>query len=170
MYHPFFSCHFADLEQEIKPITSGLRLAVVYYVIWSGSGQAPSSHFEPTNLDSLRDAILGWDRPSSLLAYGLEHQYTEAGVAVKGFAALKGQDFLIGQALVAANQSLPTSQQLRCHLAFASRENSYYGDGDYYDRYSDWTLNQSESSIDRWYSHLGQELPEWILRWLRLEL
>jgi hypothetical protein len=39
-----FAVHFADVEHEVQPITSGCRLVVVYNLVWTGSAaQAPST-------------------------------------------------------------------------------------------------------------------------------
>ena len=39
-----FAVHFADVEHEVKLVTSDCRLVVVYSLVWTGGPQAPTAH------------------------------------------------------------------------------------------------------------------------------
>ena len=43
-----FAVHYADVEHEVKPVTSGRRVAAIYNLVWTGA-RAPTS-------DNVRDA------------------------------------------------------------------------------------------------------------------
>ena len=93
---------YADVSHEVKPITSGHRLVLTYNLIHTGDGQ----NFSLTALgdQTLRmRAVLGkWPKAAgsstapALLAYKLDHQYTEACLKLN---CLKGKDLARVRAL-----------------------------------------------------------------------
>ena len=96
-----FAAFYADCEHEIRPVTSGFRLALVYNVTLEKSTPSITA---PTNRERIAEAarLLGrWSKQSqtapdskddsipSKLAVLLDHQYTQSGLTRN---ALKGTD------------------------------------------------------------------------------
>jgi len=100
-----FAAFYADCVHEVRPITSGCRLALIYNLIRQGSPQAarpPSYDAEQDRVAALlhrwvRDEA-GGDEPGKLI-YPLEHVYTPAEL---GFDALKNADAARAAVLAAA--------------------------------------------------------------------
>jgi hypothetical protein len=92
---------YADCIHELRPVTAGNRICLVYNLVREGGGlPAP----DPTDaVDALADALrayatggAGWP---TKLAFALEHHYTPKGLS---FAGLKNGDRAAAAALVAA--------------------------------------------------------------------
>jgi hypothetical protein len=142
-FHTQFAAFYADCEHEIRPVTSGFRLALVYNLALAKSRRkitAPSSSQQIAEvarvLGQSRDRGQtpdgAGDAPGPLkLAVLLDHQYSEAGLA---FDALKGIDRARADALFAAARQAgwDASLALVTHWQSGSAEPS----GDYgYRRY-----------------------------------
>ena len=70
-----YCAHYADVEHEVEPLTSGQRLAVVYNIVWTGDRvAAPSlSHGEAVKRSVL--VLQEWDSiQHPVLAMPLEHK------------------------------------------------------------------------------------------------
>ncbi|KIJ69261.1 hypothetical protein HYDPIDRAFT_81166 [Hydnomerulius pinastri MD-312] len=101
---------YTDVVHEVKPITSGYRLALSYNLIHTSRGVLPS----PPNIDSaistVRKNFSRWagDRyyeTGNMVIYLLSHQYSEANVK-EGATALKGRDaHLIAQVRDVADET-----------------------------------------------------------------
>lgn len=90
---------YTDVMHEVKPITSGYRLALSYNLIHTSASvprpTLPNMHAAVSNL---RHILRKWhheayaeDVETNLIAYLLKHQYSQANLSV-GAAALKGED------------------------------------------------------------------------------
>jgi hypothetical protein len=89
---------YTDVMHEVKPITSGYRLALSYNLIHTSQGiprpMLPNMH---SALTFLRSVLRRWDKGGydnaantpQLVAYLLEHQYSEVNLKA---GALKGED------------------------------------------------------------------------------
>ncbi len=130
-----FAAFYADCMHEVRPITAGCRLTLIYNLLRRGKGPTP----EPPNYDDQQAEVVAllrrWaaelenpdsDAPLKLL-YCLEHVYTEAEL---GFEALKGAD--VAKVAVLAD----AAKQADCdaHLALVSiwESGSAEYNGDYY--------------------------------------
>ncbi|MPZ16978.1 MAG: hypothetical protein GEV06_03540 [Luteitalea sp.] len=90
-----FAAFYADCEHEVRPITSGNRVCLVYNLMQQRTGKhrrtltAPCYETEVTALaTALQDGFAAPDA-SAKLTWLLEHQYSPAGLS---FAGLKGAD------------------------------------------------------------------------------
>ena len=128
-----FAAFYADCIHEVRPVTEGYRLALIYNLTRRGSRQLP----KPPNYDreqqTIQTLLKKWviaprlpaDGEPEKLIYTLEHAYTPAEL---GFGSLKGADAGIAEVVIAA------TQQSGCdvHLALISIEESgsaeYTGD------------------------------------------
>ena len=130
-----FATFYADCMHEVRPITAGCRLTLIYNLLRRGKDPAP----EPPNYDDeqakvtalLREWAAELAQPDSTaplkLLYCLEHVYTEAEL---GFDTLKGAD----TATVAVLADAAKQSDCDVHLALVSiweTGNAEYN-GDYY--------------------------------------
>lgn len=93
-----WAAFYADCRHELRPLTAGVRLALVFNLCRDGALGAPA------RADAVRDvarALRGWKREA--LVWVLEHRYTEAGLEPGG---LKGPDAGRAQVLLEAAESL----------------------------------------------------------------
>jgi hypothetical protein len=133
-----WAAFYADCLHELRPVTEGYRLALVYNLLRTGKGTPPSPpdrRPEVTQVAKLlsqwSDALLGkLESPlPSKLAYILEHRYTPDSLS---FSALKNADSASADVVKAA------AREARCslYLAMVSIEESgsaEYSGGGYYD-------------------------------------
>jgi hypothetical protein len=90
---------YTDVRHEVKPITSGYRLALSYNLIHSSRGvPKPSLPDMNTALARLRHVLRKWrkgtyefDADRDIIASLLKHEYSEANLAC-GAKTLKGED------------------------------------------------------------------------------
>jgi hypothetical protein len=108
---------FADCEHEVKPVTSGYRLALVYNVTVQGARvPAPPALCAPA-VERVTAGLRNWEalmaqqcqpesvpRTPSCLVFMLEHKYTEADVAP---SRLKGKDRTRAEVLARAVAATP---------------------------------------------------------------
>lgn len=87
---------YTDVTHEIKPITSGHRLALSYNLIHTTQSLRPALSMNKTFTDKVRAVLTAWNEhlekgshvPEKLL-YLLDHQYSQANLRA---SALKGSD------------------------------------------------------------------------------
>ena len=96
-YRAQYLSFYADCEHEIRPITVGYRLALVYNLI----SEVEGDHIAPPSraglIADMQEALDLWNiTPNSQdrIVYMLEHRYTEDGL--KKISQLKGADRAVG--------------------------------------------------------------------------
>ncbi len=143
-YDYSYAAWYADVTHEVKPVTSGYRLVLIYNLIQTNPAVrllAPTSICTISKLkailpywnDACEEGLEGIPR---FLIYKLSHKYTEAALS---FASLKGSDHTKVQLLKEASKG----QDFTLYLAHAKKEvlgecdeAECYGYG-YYGGYSD---------------------------------
>ncbi len=97
-----FAAFYADCEHEVRPITQGNRVCLIYNLLQKGAGAktkplaAPLYASELTAAAKMLGEGFGRKGGPAKLAWLLEHQYSPAGLS---FAGLKGADKALGQVL-----------------------------------------------------------------------
>eukprot|EP00029_Vermamoeba_vermiformis_P004972 TRINITY_DN1599_c0_g3_i2.p1 TRINITY_DN1599_c0_g3~~TRINITY_DN1599_c0_g3_i2.p1 ORF type:complete len:554 (-),score=61.78 TRINITY_DN1599_c0_g3_i2:733-2394(-) len=128
-YNTSYVSFYADCKHEIKPVTSGHRLALVYNVISLSKGHLPSPTSNNVTFMAMR-YLKRWTRldngPSKVL-FVLHHQYTPAGLSVQ---VLKNQDRAIAQMLQEAIKGLNFEMYLGL-LDYTKSGGAEGYDGDY---------------------------------------
>ncbi|EPQ57749.1 hypothetical protein GLOTRDRAFT_56168, partial [Gloeophyllum trabeum ATCC 11539] len=123
---------YTDVTHEVKPITSGYRLALAYNLMHTTTAVGPALPSTDATADSLRHILRSWkhnqkneDKASapSKLVYLLEHRYGQEGL--KG-SSLKGKDAHI---LSLLNR---LAEEQGFHIGLASVECHVTGCGDDY--------------------------------------
>ena len=135
---------YTDVIHEVKPVTSGYRLAVSYNLVNTMPGipppQLPDMHSAVSAVEGIfrKWRKSGYDNPdfSGTIAYLLDHQYSEAGLE---FAALKGKD-----ATLISNIRGAAEKQGIC-LRLGLLEYVVSGDAEV-DMYSDYCDEREDSS------------------------
>ena len=85
---------YTDVMHEIKPITSGFRLALSYNLVHTTTALRPALATNASLMDKLSRVLLAWrddahGRAPEKILYLLEHKYSEANLRA---GALKGAD------------------------------------------------------------------------------
>ena len=99
-----FAAFYADCEHEVRPVTEGYRLSLVFNLcLRAGDTDTPRTAPDyAQQVDRLAKRLAAWGRgqdASEKLAWVLEHEYSEAGLS---FDALKNRDAALARILVAA--------------------------------------------------------------------
>ncbi len=120
-----FAAFYADCVHEVRPVTEGCRLVLVYNLIRQGTGQPLEPPAYDTEEARVTDVLRRWvarqdapaeDAPRKLI-YPLEHVYTPAEI---GFGSLKNADAARAAVLVVA----AARAQCDLHLALITIEES----------------------------------------------
>lgn len=102
-----FAAFYADCVHEVRPLTSGYRLALIYNLIRTGPGQLPEPPAYDEEAARVTELLCQWasawgspktDAPDKLI-YPLEHAYTPAEI---GFGGLKNADAAVAAVLLVA--------------------------------------------------------------------
>ena len=152
----FASAFYADCTHELLPVTEGLRLCLVYNLLWASSGPlpAPVDHSaQREELGRLGARLVAAEAASPrVLGVLLEHKYTETNL---GFGALKGRDRSVVDTLRAARAAAAGQPAFDVSLVLIQRQMT--GDCDcWYDgsrrgrscRYGSYSSDDDEELIE----------------------
>ena len=121
---------YADCEHEIRPVTEGHRVCLVYNLLLTGDKaiptEAPDYAAEVAAIATELEARCREPGTSGKLVWVLEHDYSEAGLS---FGTLKNVDAAIGRVLAAA------AERADCALHAAILHVEEYGTA-WYDGYA----------------------------------
>ncbi len=159
-----FAAFYADCVHEIRPITAGCRLTLVYNLLRTGKQALPKPPNYQAEQQRVTELLRIWagaliaearDGSPEKLIYLLEHAYTRAEL---GFDALKNADAAVADVLVAA------AEQAECEIYLAlvsieetgTAEHTYYGG-----RKRRWSNDDDEDfEIDEVYER-EENVSEW---------
>jgi hypothetical protein len=132
---------YADCEHEIKPVTDGYRVCLVYNLAIAGKKQPVAPRHAPAiekAAQLLKQLFASPSLELNKLAVPFRHQYTQAGLDPRH---LKGSDRATAEVLARACKSL----DYQCNIALLTHYQS--GDVDYD------TLDYGQSWGERWSRH-----------------
>jgi hypothetical protein len=94
-----YAAWHADVTHEVKPITSGNRLVLIYNLIQKSSRPIPTASTSTDSKSRLKQVLAGWNSTCSrqhpdiprMLAYKLAYKYSKASLS---FDSLKGSDHI----------------------------------------------------------------------------
>jgi predicted 2-oxoglutarate/Fe(II)-dependent dioxygenase YbiX len=130
-----FAAFYADCVHEVRPVTTGCRLTLVYNLRFLDKRRPPKAPDYGAERGRVADLLRSWpaaaDAPDKLIL-PLEHAYTPAELS---FGTLKGADAGIASVLVAA----AAEADCDLHLALVSIEESGSAEhtGDWEEEYGD---------------------------------
>ena len=154
-----FAGFYADCLHEVRPVTAGCRLVLIYNLIRPGDSELPQPPAYDTQVDRVAELLGRWAAQRSTggdaacpqkLIWPLEHAYT---LAEMRFSTLKLADAAVGSVLLAAAQRA-SCQVLLAFLTLAENGAAEYaysprsGRGAYYAA-DDGDLEAGEV-FDRW--------------------
>lgn len=129
-----FAAFFADCRHEVRPVTAGYRLTLIYNLIRTSQGEQPKPADYSNEQQQAAELLHDWAKakqqgdghlPEKLI-YPLEHAYSPAEIS---FATLKNADAAVAEVLVAA----AADSDCEISLALLSLEEEggaeYYGYG-----------------------------------------
>ncbi|TCD68486.1 hypothetical protein EIP91_010661 [Steccherinum ochraceum] len=117
---------YTDVTHEIKPVTSGYRLALTYNLIHTTTSLRPALTHDLEFPKQVRPVLEAWQRdggkaaPEKILCL-LTHQYSQANISASDLKGVDAQKI----ALLA-----PLASELGFHLGFATIENHLWGCAD----------------------------------------
>lgn len=146
-----YAAFYADCQHEIKPVTAGYRICLVYNLAAVGKKQpaAPQNGvFVEQAAELLKELFADPASSPEKIAIPFKHQYTEAGLDPQ---QLKGADRARADVLVRAAQLL----DYPCHLALLTHwqsgdvDDETWGYDDYRSRrYDRWSYDDDEAEED----------------------
>ncbi|XP_028404726.1 uncharacterized protein LOC114527259 isoform X2 [Dendronephthya gigantea] len=117
-----YAAHYSDCEHEVTEITSGYRLALVYSLCWSATGEPPSAAASPELIQRIAAIIpTVCTEKRKRFVWFLAHRYSSAGLSGNGKSALKGHDACVVNVLQAANEVLPDEKKFEFYVAVVTR-------------------------------------------------
>ena len=138
---------YADCEHEVRPVTGGYRVCLVYNLIQSRAGKgtrplaAPSNHAEmEAAAGILRATFAARDAPAKL-AWLFKHEYSPAGLS---FAGLKGEDAVLAKTLRRAAETADCA----VHLGIVHIEETGPAEPDYSDYSGGWGYDDDGADED----------------------
>ncbi|CAL4121567.1 unnamed protein product [Meganyctiphanes norvegica] len=151
----YFTAFFADCEHELKEVTAGQRLVLIYNLL----NKNPHSTFNPHKEDNIksnnnqnfmsimRNSVQKWkadNKGPRYLALKLDHLYTNANTS---FKKLKGKDKIIADALCSC-------EDIKVYLATINKNSMHWGG---YARPKPKPKPIDDDTPDIWYS-----LDDWL--------
>ena len=128
-----FAAFYADCEHELREVTSGYRLCLVYNLVYKGKGAQPVPADNRVHIKKAVACMREWDAHSSdsdapeKVAFVLEHQYCSDSLSFNG---LKNVDRARANVLLSAQRKVKFDLYLTTmtwnHIHGASYD-SYYG-------------------------------------------
>jgi predicted 2-oxoglutarate/Fe(II)-dependent dioxygenase YbiX len=131
-FHPPFVAFYADCYHEVKPVTSGYRINLIYNLSIADREKKPLLSEQSKVIEDIGSAIQKWKQESGenpILTYLLEHSYTEQNISLSN---LKHGDFAKASVLLNAAEQ----NDCQAFLCLATYYRTSYGETAYYGRYS----------------------------------
>jgi len=166
-----YAAFYADCEHEVRPVTKGYRVCLVYNLVQKKGKNSPATPDHRPETAAAVKILQSWadsDEKPDKLVYLLEHQYTQASLS---FAGLKNSDAARARIL----QEAAARTGCAVHLGIVHIEESgwaeYNGDYHHYRRRWDEDEEEEDSSefeigevcdgryfIDQWRNAADEEV------------
>lgn len=107
LFHPHFITFYADCHHEVKPITSGYRICLVYNLAIANRKRQPRLAQQSKIIEDVNYLLQEWvnqKQDNPILCYLLEHSYSERNLSI---ANLKNGDFAKAKVLLDAAALVP---------------------------------------------------------------
>ena len=131
-FQPCFVAFYADCYHEVKPITSGYRICLIYNLAIAERNKQPLLSQQSKIFEDIGSAIQQWTQENSknpILTYLLEHSYSEQNISLSN---LKQGDFAKASVLLNAAEE----NGCQAFLCLVTYYRTSYGETIYYGRYS----------------------------------
>jgi predicted 2-oxoglutarate/Fe(II)-dependent dioxygenase YbiX len=131
-FRPSFVAFYPDCYHEVKPITSGYRICLIYNLAIANGERQPLLSQQTRVMEDIGSAIREWSRKKSddpILTYLLEHSYSEQNLSLVN---LKQGDFAKASVLLNAAEA----NDCRAYLCLVTYYRTSYGEAVYYGRHA----------------------------------
>ena len=128
LFEPSFVAFYADCYHEVKPITSGYRLCLVYNLAITNRKKQPALAQQMKEIEGIDKAIQEWSQEAPenpILTYLLEHSYSEQNLSLSN---LKHGDFAKASVLLNAAEK----SGCQAYLCLATYYRTSYGEVESY--------------------------------------
>ena len=101
-----YAAFYADCQHEIKPVSKGYRLCLIYNLVYRGTGECPAPANNQRIVSTIVSSMREWtgdSNPPPMMTYLLEHQYCEASLT---FQLLKNTDRAVARVLSQAKNEV----------------------------------------------------------------
>ncbi len=152
-----FAAFYADCEHEVRPVTEGHRLSLVFNLcLRAGDTDTPRTAPDHTQqVDRLAKRLAAWRQDGiEKLAWVLEHEYTEAGLS---FDVLKNRDAALARLLVAA------AGRADCALHAAILHLEEWGAASYSGEFGEWGWGESDGDMQM---EEVEDYRQWLDGWV----
>ncbi len=144
MFQSHFVAFYADCFHEVKPVTSGYRVCLIYNLAITNRKKQPLLSEQQDHIENVSRFVEKWaakvqEKPH--LVYLLEHDYTEENLSL---ANLKNGDF----AKVSVLLNAAGKNDCQAFLCLVSYCRTSYGSVGYYDRYSRYSKDVDEDDFE----------------------
>lgn len=139
-FNPPFAAFYADCYHEVKPITSGYRINLIYNLSIADRKKQPLLSEQSKVIEDVGSVIQKWKQENDenpILTYLLEHSYTEQNLSLSN---LKHGDFAKASVLLNAAEQ----NDCQAFLCLATYYRTSYGETAYYGRYSSYDLDEDD--------------------------
>ncbi len=153
-----FAAFYADCTHEIRPVTEGHRLSLVFNLCLRPGDDSPREAPDYTaEVVQLAERLAEWRARGGTdkLVWLLDHDYSEAGLS---FGGLKNTDAAVARVLTQA------AERVECEAHAAVVHIEQYGGADYTGRGWDWGDGEDE---DEWEMGDVDDSREWLDGWAR---
>ena len=127
---------YTDVMHEVKPITSGNRLALSINLIHTSNAPQPSLPATHAAVNAIRHVLLSWKRANNDLVprkilYLLDHQYSQANFKGGALKCVDAHRLAILESLAKELGFQLALARLECHLVGSAEDNGYDDDNAY---------------------------------------
>jgi predicted 2-oxoglutarate/Fe(II)-dependent dioxygenase YbiX len=139
-FHPALVAFYADCYHEVKPVTSGYRINLIYNLSIVDRTKKPVLSQQAQVIEDIGRAIQKWTQENSdnpILTYLLEHSYTEKNISLSN---LKHADFAKASVLLNA----AAENDCRAFLCLVTYYRTSYGETPYYGSRSRYNWNKDD--------------------------
>ena len=139
-FHPAFVAFYADCYHEVKPVTSGYRINLIYNLSIADRKKKPLLSQQSEVFEDIGGVIQKWTQENSenpILTYLLEHSYTEKNISLSN---LKRSDFAKASVLLKAAEE----NNCQAFLCLVTYYRTSYGETPYYGRRSRYSWGEDD--------------------------
>ncbi|RKP18171.1 hypothetical protein ROZALSC1DRAFT_30108 [Rozella allomycis CSF55] len=155
-YSHHYAVHYADAEHQLRAVTKGYRLALVYSICWPKDMINFRQLDDGSAMEKLKDLFTKLDTHFFMF---FNHEYTASALTQRGIDALKGIDRDRFTLMNSANKK--ANEKLVMHIVKVALENDYYDvSGSQCHDDCEWESNRSVQNVRDWRSMDGRLISE----------
>ena len=139
-----YAAFYADCQHEIKPVTKGYRLCLIYNLVCSGSDRCPVPADNQQMVSDIISSMVEWNGSTAcppMMTYLLEHQYCDASLS---FRLLKNGDRAVADVLTQAKNEV----EFDLYLAKVNMEQNWTASCSYDDYSPDELMREDIAALN----------------------